>query len=431
MSLVIENSPSIDSLTFVTQSPKLATVRLLGVNWTLSDDSTLERLYGMTGLDEKHNSTPRAVLTGNIHVTTIRERNLAKYQEAWTNLTITYDNLIRQFTVSFYNAEDSDGNNELLDTQYVDVNGYPEDPTTRETNPITPTLDPTISTIYTFTGWDRALGAVTGNQAYTAVYSESPRTYTVTYSDGHGTILQRTTNCPYGSYVPYVGYSGEYTPNMNIAVTGDAYTAAAEAKQAIIPTYTSGEAANTFYLFREWDKSGYVSGYSDTAQTIIGDKVITALYDMFQYSSNGNINSFTDGSGKYKSLNELTPIELYAMKRLEESHAIVVNNGNDNDDDDFIAIGDTLSIAMGNDIDYEDVESHTFVSLSSPLVLNGSTKVDYSTIPEHSAYANFLSDDRDFVFAVEYTFSDQTGTGSALVSCFDDFTKTGLQISSS
>lgn len=431
MSLVIENSPSIDSLTLVTQSPKLATVRLLGVNWTLSDDNTLERLYGMTGLDEKHNSTPRAVLTGNIHVTTIRERNLAKYQEAWTNLTITYDNLIRQFTVSFYNAEDSDGNNELLDTQYVDVNGYPEDPTTRETNPITPTLDPTISTIYTFTGWDRALGAVTGNQAYTAVYSESPRTYTVTYSDGHGTILQRTTNCPYGSYVPYVGYSGEYTPNMNIAVTGDAYTAAAEAKQAIIPTYTSGEAANTFYLFREWDKSGYVSGYSDTAQTIIGDKVITALYDMFQYSSNGNINSFTDGSGKYKSLNELTPVELYAMKRLEESHAIVVNNGNDNDDDDFIAIGDTLSIAMGNDIDYEDVESHTFVSLSSPLVLNGSTKVDYSTIPEHSAYANFLSEDRDFVFAVEYTFSDQTGTGSALVSCFDDFTKTGLQISSS
>ena len=381
MSLVIENSPSIDSLTFVTQSPRLATARLLGVNWTLSDDSVLERLYGMTGLDENHNSTPRAVLTGEVHVDTIRERNLAKYQEVWPNLIITYDNLIRQFTVSFYNAEDAYGNNELLDVQYVDVNGYPEDPTTRETNPITPTLDPTISTVYTFTGWDRALSAVTGNQAYTAVYSEAPRTYTVTYSDGHGTILQRTTNCPYGSYVPYIGASGEYSSNMNIAVTGDTFTASAEAKQSIIPTYTSGEAANTFYLFKEWDKSGYVSGYSDTEQTTIGDKVITALYDTFQYSSSGNTNSFTDSSGRYKSLNELTPVEIYAMKRLEESHAIVVNNGNDNDDDDFIAIGDSLSIAMGNDIDYEDVESHTFIPLSSPLILNGSTKVDYSTIP--------------------------------------------------
>jgi len=94
------------------------------------------------------------------------------------------------------------------------------------------------------------------------------------------------------------------------------------------------------------------------------------------------------------------------MKRLEESHAIVVNNGNDNDDDDFVAIGDSLSIAMGNDIDYEDVESHTFIPFSTPLILNGSTKVDCSTIPEHSAYANFLSEDRDFVFAIEYTLND-------------------------
>ena len=431
MSLVIENSPSVDSLTFVTQSPRLATARLLGIDWTLSDDSVLERLYGMTGLDENHNSTPRAVLTGEVHVDTIRERNLAKYQEVWPNLIITYDNLIRQFTVSFYNAEDAEGNNELLDVQYVDVNSYPEDPTTRETNPVTPTLPPTISTVYSFTGWDRALTAVTGNQTYTAVYSEVPRTYTVTYSDGHGTILQRTTNCPYGSYVPYIGRSGEYSQNMAIAVTGDTFTAIAEAKQAIIPTYTSGEAANTFYLFREWDKSGYVSGYSDTEQTIVGDKVITALYDSFQYSSSGNTNSFTDGTGTYRALNQLTPVEIYAMKRLEESHAITVNNGNDNDDDDFVAIGDSLSIAMGNDIDYEDVENHTFVPLSSPLVLNGSTRMDCSTIPEHSAYANFLSEDRDFVFAVEYTLSDQTGSGSALLSCFDDFTKTGLQISSS
>lgn len=218
---------------------------------------------------------------------------------------------------------------------------------------------------------------------------------------------------------------------MTISATGTEFTSQAEAKRSIIPTYTSGEAANTFYLFREWDKSGFVSGYSDTEQTIIGDKVITALYDSFQYSSNGNTNSFTDSSGKYRELNELTPVEIYAMKRLEESHAITVNNGNDNDDDDFIAIGDSLSIAMGNDIDYEDVESHTFVPLSSPLTLNGSTMVDYSTEAEHSKYANFLSEDRDFVFALEYEFSTNTGSNSAILSCFDDFTKTGLQISSS
>lgn len=429
MSLVIENSPSIDSLAMVNSSPKLATVRLLGINWTLTDDSVLERLYNMTGLDENHNSTPRAVVTGNVSVDTIRERNLAKYQEAWPNLIITYSNMIRQYTVEFYNAEDALGHKDLLDLQYVDVNTLPEDPTTRATDPVTPTLDSTISTVFTYAGWDRNLTVVTGNTVYTATYTETPRTYTVTYVDRNGATLQRTTNCPYGSYVPYIGESGAYSADMEMTVTGTDYTSKAEAKQAIIPKYTAGETANAFYIFTGWDKSGYVSGYSDTEQTIIGDKVITAQYDSFNFVSSGNINSFTDNTGKYKSISELTPVEIYAMKKLADKNTITVNNNNDNDSDDFVAIGDSLSIRLGQDIDYEDVESHIYIPFSTPMTMNGSnSRLDTATVEEHNAYSHPLYLDEDFVIAVEY-FMNQNSSGTVM-SCYDDFTRTGLQLTS-
>lgn len=427
--LVVENSPSIDTLSLLNSCQNVTTVRFLGVDWTLTDDSVLERIYNLRGVDENHNATARAVLTGNISVDTIRERNLAKYQEAWPNLTITYSNMIRQYTVEFYNAEDALGHKDLLDLQYVDVNTLPEDPTTRATNPVTPTLDSTISTVYTYAGWDRNLTVVTGNTVYTATYTETPRTYTVTYVDRNGATLQRTTNCPYGSYVPYIGENGTYSADMEMTVTGTNYTSKAEAKQAIIPKYTAGETANAFYIFTGWDKSGYVSGYSDTEQTIIGDKVITAQYDSFNFVSSGNINSFTDNTGKYKSISELTPVEIYAMKKLADKNTIIVNNNNDNDSDDFVAIGDSLSIRLGQDIDYEDVESHIYIPFSTPMTMNGSnSRLDTATVEEHNAYSHPLYLDEDFVIAVEYFMNkDSSGT---IMSCYNDFLRTGLQLTS-
>lgn len=426
----IDNSPSIDSYAMFMACNNLRVARLIGIDWNITDDTELERLYNLSGLDENHNSTSRAVVSGTVHITTTRERNLAKYTEAWPNLTITYDNMIRQFSVAFYNAEDASGTSALLDIQYVDVNNYPEDPVTRDVNPVTPTLDPTISTVYTYEGWDREISAVTGNQIYTAVYSESPRTYTVTYTNGHGTVLQRTTNCPFGAYVPYIGTSGAYSENMSVPTTGTGYTALAESKQAIIPTYTTGEAANSYYLFTGWDQSGYVSGYTNAEQTTIGDKTINALYDTFAYTSSGSTNSFTDETGKYKSLSTLTPVEIYAMKKLEAKYAVNVNDGDDDDSDDFIAIGDEIAIALGNDINFSDVESHEFVTLSQPFTMNGrNTKIDSASVGSHLPYAKLLEEDKDFVFAFEYYLNSSSNSGSVLMQCFDDFTKTGLQIS--
>ena len=348
--LVIENSPSINSLDLVNKCTKLNTARLTGIDWTLDDEAVLERLYNMSGQDENHNAVARAVVSGHVDITTIRERNLNKYREAWPNLTIEYTNMIRQFAVEFYNADGT-----LIERQYVDVNNLPTDPSATKT----PTMESTISTVYTFDGWDHTLVAVTGNQVYTAVYAESPRRFTVTYTDGFGTVLQKTTNAPYGSYVTYTGVSGEYSDNASMNVTGTTYTAMAEAKQSIIPKYTSGESANNFYLFREWDKSGYVDGYS--SEGVVGDKTINALYDTFQFVSSGNINSFTDDQGNWKSLSDLSMVELYALTKLEEKHTITVNNGNDDDSDDFIAIGDEIEIQLGSNTDYNDIDSHDFV----------------------------------------------------------------------
>ena len=62
-----------------------------------------------------------------------------------------------------------------------------------------------------------------------------------------------------------------------------------------------------------------------------------------------------------------------------------------------------MSIALGNDINFSDVESHEFVSLSQPFTMNGrNTKMDTSSIGSHLPYAKLLEEDKDFVLAFEY-----------------------------
>ena len=46
--------------------------------------------------------------------------------------------------------------------------------------PANPTKDPSVSTVYTFAGWNPAIEPVAGNATYTAMFYASPRMYTVT-----------------------------------------------------------------------------------------------------------------------------------------------------------------------------------------------------------------------------------------------------------
>ncbi|MBP5167351.1 MAG: InlB B-repeat-containing protein [Oscillospiraceae bacterium] len=52
---------------------------------------------------------------------------------------------------------------------------------------------------YAFAGWTPAVTAADGDITYTAVFADVPRTYTVTWKDRDGNVLETDTNVPYGA----------------------------------------------------------------------------------------------------------------------------------------------------------------------------------------------------------------------------------------
>ena len=121
-------------------------------------------------------------------------------------------------------------------------------------NGATPTKTSTAQYSYEFTGWSPEIAAVTGNQTYTAQFSETLRSYTIQWSI-NGTIAETDENVEYGTMPQYNGatptktstaqYSYEFTgwsPEI-AAVTGNqTYTAQfSETLRSYMVTFNSNE----------------------------------------------------------------------------------------------------------------------------------------------------------------------------------------------
>lgn len=307
--LTVEDCPTIDLKEMLPKCTSLNRVRVTGINWELSDTTLLDKLYGMTGLDENGYNSDHSVIEGIVHLPLIREKQLENFKAQWPDLTIEYNTLIEQYTWTFVNKDGS-----VLDIQYVDKGSKAVDPTTRTDNPISiPTYESTISTDFTFKGWDTELAPAFSNETVTAVYTESVRKYHVRYMN-HGNILQ-DTEAPYGSLVLY---------------DGD------------IPSYTAEETAFKFYLFNGWDKGGYVNGEKD----------INAVFDSCAYTT-----GYFDG----KELKNLRPVEIYTMNQVGIANQVVEDK-------------DDITIRMGNDFTYDDIVENVIISRETAF--NGSNYID-------------------------------------------------------
>lgn len=239
-------------------------------------------------------------------------------------------------------------NGTVLDTQYVDKGTKPVDPITRSVNPIaTPTKESDRQYDYTFAGWDSEFIAAFSDTTIKATYESSIRKYTVRYMN-NTQVLQESI----GEYGSVAFYNGE------------------------TPTYTSEETAFKYYLFKGWDKSGLIDG----------DKDINALYDSFEY---------TDGYFTDKQLSTLRPVELYGMCKLG-----IESN--------YVSIKDALTIQLGNDYSYEDVEEK--VLIKSKTEFTGKNYIDTNV--------KLFEEDRDFVLAIDYKFSSNSKNNNVLAQCF-------------
>ena len=356
-SMTVEECDVVDVQSMVEGAPNLNRVRITGVDWELTDTSLLDRLYKMAGIDKNGYNVGQSVVAGSVYVPIIKQQKYYDFKQAWPDLDVKYGSMVEQFAVTFVNTDGS-----VLDVQYVDIGAEAVDPLTREENPIsTPVQESTVSTDFTFAGWDTRIDGVGifGNVTITATYTGTTRSYTVRYVSKDNMVLQESTGL-YGDSIFYTGST---------------------------PTYTAQEDGCKFYLFKGWDKSGYIDG----------DKTINAMWDEFKY-----VAGIWDG----KELADLSPVEIYALQRVGM--------------DMFpqMEVGDPYTIQLGYDVEYGDIESQ--VLIENTQTFSGNTYIDTGI--------TLFDEDRDFVLAIDYDMLSDTASNSVIAQCFQTNGSNGFKL---
>ena len=380
--LIVENCPKINTYEITSaaiNSKTLKYLRLIGINWDstyqiqdcyifdeLLADKNKDGNVDIGGYDSSGYETDLSVLSGNVHVSVIKEQQELNYKNAWSDLSITFNTRIEQYPVTFMNE-----NGAVLEVQYVDKGGKVIDPTQRIENKLSPTIDSTISHDFTFAGWKQDISSdryfdfnsqIFGAITLIATYSQSLREYTIKYVS-KGVTMQTSTG-KYGENIPYTGTT---------------------------PTYTAEESGYVYYLFNRWDKSGFIDG----------EKTVNAVFDKFTYTSN----SF-DG----KELSDLTPVEIYALTKLNERGSINIQN--------IITDKDPYTIVVGNDVDYDDIESELLIS--EKTYFDGKKHIDTGI--------QLFDEDKDFVLAIDYEFLSGNTPNSVLAQCFQANGSNGFKL---
>lgn len=368
--LTVESCGTVDLLNIFDKASNVNRIRITGIDWTLEDTTLLDRLYTMKGIDKNGYNADQSVLAGNVYVPVIEQQKYNDFKTAWSDLKISYNTMVLQHPVTFVNDDGT-----VLEVQYVNEGEYAVDPVTRTENPIAvPTKESTVSTKYTYVGWDNPLTSqIFAALTVTAKYSESIREYTIRYVSkgltGNNIVKQETVG-KYGENIPY-----------DFEVNG-------------IPTYTYEENAYNFYLFNRWDKSGFIDG----------DKTVTAIFDSFKYTGQS---SFIG-----KNIGDLRPVEIYALSKLTESGKSPIDFGMS------IEVADPLTFTMGYDVDFDDIETEEVIS--GKTTFNGTNYLDTGI--------KLFDVDKDFVLALDYTMSGDNESAGIFMQCFQTSGSNGFKL---
>ena len=119
----------------------------------------------------------------------------------------------------------------------------------------TPTKAATAEYTYTFSGWSPAVNAATGDATYTAQFKAEKRSYTITWLDDEGNLID-TTTVKYGDTPTHSAPTKESTPEFSYEFTG--WSPALE-KVTGDKTYTATFKSNTREYWVSWvDHNGSV-----------------------------------------------------------------------------------------------------------------------------------------------------------------------------
>ena len=216
------------------------------VTWVNDDGTELEKdenvEYGTT--PEYNGETPTKESTAQYTYTFSRwDPEIGKVTADITYKAV-YEQTVNTYTVTWKNE-----NGTILGTAQVEYGTVPE--YTGET----PVKESTEQYTYAFAGWTPEITVVTGNAEYTATFTDTIRTYTVTWKNWDDTVLETDENVEYGATPKYNGetptkpadaqYTYTFTGWVPVvsAVTGDiTYTAVfSEALNKYTITWKNGD----------------------------------------------------------------------------------------------------------------------------------------------------------------------------------------------
>ena len=228
--------------------PANSRVRLIGINLEAEDVEEIDEFYDkldlMRGLDESGNNMEHAQVSGRIHVPALTGAEMASFRARYPSVTIAADH-----TTSYLYYYNEDGSALLTfsgkanpEPVYDGGNGTYANDTTKADS-----ADGHYS--YTADGWAttpggakdaNALIGVDSDRNVYATYVSTVKTYTVTWKNANGTVLETDTNVPWGTTPTYNGStptqdgepSSGWTPTVGPITGNTTYTA------IYVPMYT-------------------------------------------------------------------------------------------------------------------------------------------------------------------------------------------------
>ena len=243
-------------------------------NLTALRGQTLADVTLPTGWEWVNPSTSLSSVGENTFKATYTPTDTTNYNVV-DNVDVTVKVNIPTYTVTWKN----------YDGTTLETDENVEEGSTPEYNGTTPTKESTAQYTYTFSGWDKDITAVTGDVTYTAQFTETTNTYTVTWQNEDGTTLETDENVGYGT-----------TPTYDSA------------------TPTKADYAEYRYIFNGWTDGTNEYAVGDTLPAVTGDVVYTATFitaSRFEETidaksptcvEDGNIAYFVGHDGKYYTL---------------------------------------------------------------------------------------------------------------------------------
>ena len=203
--------------------------------------------------------------------------NLFDAVTAPVNYYAAFTNTVNRYTVAFV---DEDGSTVLKAATAYDYGTAAAD----IEKPSDPTKTATDQYAYTFAGWSPAVEEVTSNATYRATYTETLNTYTITWKNEDGTVLETDANVSYGSQPSYDSAAPDKASTAEYGYVFDGWTNATVSTAlapAALPTVTGAttygaafHATNNVYTLT-WTTDGdeltgtYTSGLVPFGTTIV------------------------------------------------------------------------------------------------------------------------------------------------------------------